>query len=42
MKAKKTKRAKGGKKLKKGAGLKQVKPLSRSLNPQPLPPLKAF
>ncbi len=37
MKAKKAKTAKRSKKLKGGAGLKQVEPL---LNPQPLPPLK--
>ncbi len=38
MKAKKAKTAKHSKKLKGGAGLKEVKPM---LNPQPLPPLKA-
>ena len=35
MKAKKSKARAGGKKLKTGSGLKEVKPL---LNPQPLPP----
>jgi hypothetical protein len=35
MKAKKAKKSARSKKLKGGAGLKQVKPL---LNPQPLPP----
>jgi hypothetical protein len=37
MKAKKAKASARSKKLKGGAGLKQVKPL---LNPQPLPPFK--
>jgi hypothetical protein len=30
------------KKLNSGKNLKAVKPLSKWLNPQPLPPLKAF
>jgi hypothetical protein len=42
MKAKKAKTAKRSKKLSGGARLKEVKPLLKPLNPQPLPPLKAF
>jgi hypothetical protein len=37
MKAKKAKASRRSRKLKSGAGLKEVKPL---LNPQPLPPAK--
>jgi hypothetical protein len=40
MKTKKSKTTSRSKKLAQGKTLNRVKPLSRNLNPQPLPPLK--
>jgi hypothetical protein len=42
MKTKSKKTTSSSKRLSKPKAIKNVKPLSRDLNPQPLPPLKVF